>query len=762
MSANTLQSHVLGYPRIGANRELKYALERFWRDATTEVDLLNTAKELRRKHWQTQKDAGLSHVTTGDFSFYDQMLDTVGMLGAIPPRYRAENMSSELELYFQMARGDAKQNVPAMAMTKWFNTNYHYIVPELTRDLSFRLGSRKIIEETQEAVELGFQPKPVLVGPITFLALAQEDEGANRWNRLDEIVDIYCKVIQELRTVMPKGVDWIQIDEPILCTDISDEVRKAIVKTYERLNASANVKLLCTTYFGSIGDNLDVAFSLGCKGLHVDLVRGTEQLDVILEKLPKTMLLSAGVVDGRNIWRNDLTKSLETLRRIATKIGRDRLCVASSCSLLHSPVDLQSEQQMDSELKSWMAFSVQKCSEVSTLRQLLDGELEDDVLRENAEILQRRKTSSRVVDETVQKRVASLTPDMFRRHRTYSERKKTQDWLKLPLLPTTTIGSFPQTKTIREMRKKYKKGEIHTEQYEQFLRNTIQEVVRRQEEIGLDVLVHGESERNDMVEYFGEQLTGFCFTEKAWVQSYGSRCVKPPIIFGDVSRKQPMTVAWIQYAQSCTKKPLKGMLTGPVTILCWSFVRDDIPRADVCRQIGLAIRDEVVDLANAGVGIIQIDEAALREGLPLQRKDIESYLRWATDAFRLASSGVSDHVQIHSHMCYSQFNTIIHWIARMDADVVSIESSRSKMQLLESFQEFEYPNEIGPGVYDIHSPRIPTEEEIVELLKKALQYVPKERLWVNPDCGLKTRDWSEVTESLKNMVAAAKRLREEI
>jgi 5-methyltetrahydropteroyltriglutamate--homocysteine methyltransferase len=758
MSANSLQSHILGYPRIGSQRELKRAVESFWKGTLTENDLLHTANELKRKNWQTQKDAGLSHVATGDFSFYDHVLDTVMMLGAIPPRY--QTVQASLELYFHMARGDEKRNIPAMTMTKWFDTNYHYIVPEFTPNMPLGLQSQKFIDETAEAAKLGFLPKPVLLGPITFLSLAKDDEGANRWERTDEIAALYCTIIRELRTVMPAGADWIQIDEPILCTDISDEARNAFAKTYARLTAAApDIKLLLATYFGSASDNLELALSSGCAGLHVDLVRGAEQLDTVLEKLPKTMSLSAGVVEGRNIWRNDFTKSRATLRRIESKIGKERLIVASSCSLLHSPVDLASEQKLDAELKSWMAFAVQKCSEVSTLRKLLDNAMGDDVVEANAKIIASRKTSPRVVDSAVQKRVASMTPEMLKRKGSYAERKKAQDWLKLPLFPTTTIGSFPQTATIREFRQKYRKGEITATQYELFLQNTVKDVVHRQEELGLDVLVHGEAERNDMVEYFGEQLNGFCFTENAWVQSYGSRCVKPPIIFGDVSRKQPMTIQWIQYAQSCTSKPMKGMLTGPVTILCWSFVRDDIPRGDVCYQIGFAIRDEVIDLEKAGIGIIQIDEAALREGLPLRKKDAEQYLQWATDSFRLASSGVSDRIQIHSHMCYSQFNTIIRWIARMDADVISIESSRSKMQLLESFKEFEYPNEIGPGIYDIHSPRVPTQEEMIALLEKALQYVPKDRLWVNPDCGLKTRDWKEVMESLKNLVAAAKRLR---
>jgi 5-methyltetrahydropteroyltriglutamate--homocysteine methyltransferase len=759
MTVNALKTHCLGFPRIGSNRELKKLVESYWKGTIRQDELLAAADQLKQKHWQIQSDAGLSHVATGDFSFYDHILDTTIMLGAIPPRFLPHERSSETNLAFRMARGDSLQNIPAMQMMKWFDTNYHYIVPEISPGLSLSRRPCAVVRDTRMAADLGFSPKPVLPGPVTYLSLSKNDDGADRWKSLDQIVDIYLSVIQELSG----SANWIQLDEPILCTDLPDEARSAFQKTYSGLNAgSGKTKLLLATYYGTLDGNLDLALASGCAGLHVDLVRGGEQLETVAEKLPSEMMLSAGVIDGRNIWRTDLSNGLRKLWILQSKIGRERLAVASSCSLLHTPVDLENETKLDSELKSWMAFAVQKCSEIAVLSDLLDVKVTEKILEENARIIQGRKASSRVTDEAVQKRCAAISPEMLCRKGTYSERKKSQQSLNLPTLPTTTIGSFPQTAAIREFRQKFRKGEITETQYELFLQNTITDIVRKQEELGLDVLVHGEPERNDMVEYFGEQLNGFCFSENGWVQSYGNRYVKPPILFGDVSRKQPMTVPWITFAQSQTSKPVKGMLTGPVTILCWSFVRDDLPRAEVCRQIAFAIRDEVLDLEKAGVGIIQIDEAALREGLPLRKRDAENYLTWATDAFRLASSGVKDRTQIHSHMCYSEFNTIIRWIARMDADVVTIESSRSKMQLLEAFREFEYPNEIGPGVYDIHSPRVPSKEEMVELLKKALQYIPKERLWVNPDCGLKTRGWPETLESLKNLVAAAKELKHEI
>ncbi|MDR0392063.1 MAG: 5-methyltetrahydropteroyltriglutamate--homocysteine S-methyltransferase [Planctomycetaceae bacterium] len=756
-----LKTHCLGFPRIGSNRELKKITESYWKKIINLDELLAATEKLKLENWQIQKNAGLTHVATGDFSLYDHILDTTITLGAIPPRFTANcNMQkncSEIDLAFRMARGDTQQNIPAMQMMKWFNTNYHYIVPEFSSQSLLSRRPCNVVRDTKNASQLGFTPKPVLVGPITYLALSKSVDHSSCWRLLDQVTEIYQSILAELS----KYANWIQLDEPILCTDLSNETKNAFQKTYQKLNDNLkNSKILLTTYFGALEDNLDLALSSGCGGLHIDLVRGNSQLDAVAKKLPTEMILSAGVIDGRNIWRADLSSALKKLWQIQAEIGRERIVVASSCSLLHCPVDLNNETKIDNELKNWMAFSVQKCNEIALLSDLLDVKVSEKILEENAQIIQNRKTSPRVVDEIVQKRCASIQPEMFCRNDNYSERKKLQQDLNLPLLPTTTIGSFPQTNAIRETRRKFRNHEITETQYESFLQNTIIDIVRKQEELGLDVLVHGEPERNDMVEYFGEQLNGFCFSENGWVQSYGNRYVKPPIIFGDVSRKQPMTVSWIKFAQSQTSKLMKGMLTGPVTILCWSFVRDDISRAEVCRQIALAIRDEVVDLENAGIKIIQIDEAALREGLPLRKRDADDYLTWATDAFRLASSVASSRTQIHTHICYSEINTIIRWIARMDSDVVSIESSRSGMKLLEALQDFEYPNEIGLGVYDIHSPRIPSKDEIIELLKKTLQYIPKERLWINPDCGLKTREWIETLASLKNMVEAAQYLRE--
>ncbi|MDR1483853.1 MAG: 5-methyltetrahydropteroyltriglutamate--homocysteine S-methyltransferase [Planctomycetaceae bacterium] len=757
-TVNKLKTHCLGFPRIGANRELKKVTESYWKNLISLDELLVAAEDLKQKNWQTQKNAGLSHVATGDFSLYDHILDTTIMLGAIPNRFMLPKKGTEIDLAFRMARGDVQQNIPAMQMMKWFDTNYHYIVPEFSSQISLSRRPCNVIRDTKKAAQLGFSPKPVLVGPITYLALSKNLGNFDRWKLLDNVAEIYQSVLHELS----EFTNWIQLDEPILCTDLSNETKNAFQKTYQKLNNNLkNSKILLATYFGTLDDNLDLALTSGCGGLHIDLVRGNSQLDSVAKKLPTEMILSAGVVDGRNIWRTDLSSALAKLWKIQAEIGRDRVVTASSCSLIHCPVNLDNETKLDPELKNWLAFSVQKCDEIALLSDLLDGKVSEKILEENTQIIQKRKTSSRVVNELVQKRCASIQPEMLQRNGNFAERKKSQQTLNLPLLPTTTIGSFPQTNEIRETRRKFRNHEITESQYESFLQNIIVDIVRKQEELGLDVLVHGEPERNDMVEYFGEQLNGFCFSENGWVQSYGNRYVKPPIIFGDVSRKQPMTVSWIKFAQSQTSKLMKGMLTGPVTILCWSFVRDDLSRAEVCRQIALAIRDEVTDLENAGIKIIQIDEAALREGLPLRKRDADNYLTWATDAFRLASSGVNNCTQIHTHMCYSEFNTIIRWIARMDSDVVSIESSRSEMKLLDAFQEFEYPNEIGPGVYDIHSPRVPSKDEIIGLLQKALQYVPKERLWVNPDCGLKTREWNETLQSLKNMVEAAKFLRNE-
>ena len=750
-----MQTHILGFPRIGANRELKKTVESYWKGKISSSQLNTTAQELRKNHWQIQKDAGLSFITTGDFSFYDHILDTTLMLGIIPERFQQTD-KTDIDLYFKMARGDTANNLPAMEMTKWFNTNYHYIVPEVSAQTKPALCSEKVISETKEALSAGFNAKPVLVGPITFLSLCKSVDDSNVWDKLDEIVTIYLEVISQLSELCT----WIQIDEPILCTELQQEAKDAFVKTYQKLNGESQ-KLILTTYFDSIAENTDLAVNSGCAALHVDLVRGKEQSDSILSKIPDDMILSAGIVDGRNIWKNNFQNSLDLLKPLQNKLGNERLWISSSSSLLHTPVNLQNETKLDNQIKDWLAFAVQKCSEITILAKAIKNEDVKEELEANKKSQQSRKESSLVNNAQVQTSCNNIVPEMLQRNNPYQKRKESQAWLKLPEFPTTTIGSFPQTDQIRKNRRLFKQNKISQNEYSSFLRKEISSVIHKQEDLGLDVLVHGEPERNDMVEYFGEQLSGFCFTQNGWVQSYGSRCVKPPVIFGDISRPKPMTVDWITYAQSNTDKPLKGMLTGPVTILCWSFVRDDLPRREVCKQIALAIREEVKDLESAGIKIIQIDEAALSEGMPVKEKDRAEYLKWAVECFRLATTVAEDSTQIHTHMCYSEFNRIIRSIAEMDADVISIESSRSRMELLDSFRDFEYPNEIGPGIWDIHSPRVPTTEEIVELLKKACNYIPKERLWVNPDCGLKTRKWEETSASIKNMVKAAHIMRKE-
>lgn len=754
-----METHVLGFPRIGAKRELKHALEKYWKAEIAESELIRTATKLKLRHWADQDNQGLSLITVGDFSLYDQVLDTIAMLGAVPKRFKWQGDSVDWTTYFCMARGNAEANLPAMEMTKWFDTNYHYIVPEFSESLEIKLASTKILDDVKLAKRIGYRSKPVLVGPLTFLCLSKETDTCNRWSFLDDIVSVY----EQLLNLLGEQCEWIQIDEPILCTDLCQEAIEAFPGVYKRLNkASGDAKLMLATYFGPLRENLELATSLDCDALHVDLVRAEEQLKEVLDYLPEETILSAGIVDGRNVWKNDLEHSIDVLKPAMQKLGHERLMVGSSCSLLHSPVDLEQETELPDELKNWMAFAIQKCEEVVTIRDALCGENVAEKLAANRQAIQHRRESPLCVNQEVRQRAASVNSEMLQRNRTYAERKTIQrEHYKPPLFPTTTIGSFPQTKEIRQKRRQYQTGNLTKEEYEAFLRSEIQNAIQIQEELGLDILVHGEPERNDMVEYFGRQLAGFCFTQNGWVQSYGSRCVKPPIIYGDVSRPEAMTVEWIRYAQSLTKRPMKGMLTGPVTILCWSFVRDDLPRSEVCKQIALAIRDEVMDLQKANIRLIQIDEAALREGMPLRECDANDYLRWAVDCFRLTASGVDDATQIHTHMCYSEFNKIIESIAEMDADVISIEASRSNMELLSAFQHFEYPNEIGPGVYDIHSPRVPSVEEIFKLLQAALKVVPVERLWINPDCGLKTRQWPETRQALQNMVEAAKLLRKE-
>jgi 5-methyltetrahydropteroyltriglutamate--homocysteine methyltransferase len=747
---------------MGPHRELKKALERFWASEMDEKTLQDEAARIRTGHWKTQSDAGIDIIPSGDFSFYDHVLDTAAMVGAIPPRYGAGGDLLPLPVYFAMARGTQARgrDVPALEMTKWFDTNYHYIVPELSADQRFRFAFPKAVDQFEEAAAAGISARPVLLGPVTFLSLAKSAEGSrDPLSLLDGILPVYKEVLERLART---GASWVQIDEPLLVTDLSDEARKAFKHAYAHL-ASSGMKLMLTTYFGDLQENLDLALKLPVSGLHVDLVRGPRQGAEILRMKPAEMVISLGLIDGRNIWRADLQEAVKTARPFVDAFGSDRVIVAPSCSLLHCPEDLAAETVLDEDLRGWLAFARQKLDELVIVARALN-EGTDSVapeLEESARRRTSRRTSPRIHAPRVQERLASLTPQMARRARPYAARRAAQSAsISLPLFPTTTIGSFPQTQKVRATRAERRAGTITEAQYEKLIEQEIERTVRRQEDMGLDVLVHGEFERNDMVEYFGEMLSGFAFTRNGWVQSYGSRCVKPPIIFGDVERPNPMTVRWSAYAQSLTKKPMKGMLTGPVTILAWSFVRDDQPRSLTCRQIALAIRDEVRDLEASGIRMIQIDEPALREGLPLRTDDRKEYLDWAVESFRIASSGVKDTTQIHTHMCYSEFNDIVASIAAMDADVLSVESARSRMELLGAFRVFHYPNEIGPGVYDIHSPRVPSSEEMLDLLEKALAVLKPEQLWVNPDCGLKTRQWKETEPSLAAMVKAAKTLRE--
>ncbi len=748
----------LGFPRIGVRRELKFALESYWKGVSGIEDLQATAAELRRRHWDLQRDKGIAVIPSNDFSLYDHMLDTSIMLGAVPERFQALKAGNLLDLYFACARGTA--DAQAMEMTKWFDTNYHYIVPEFSRGQSFSLFWKKPVEDYLEARALGIETRPVLVGPLTWLSLGKSrEDGFAPLDLLDAVLPVYAELLTILKTV---GADWVQIDEPILALDLDARQREGFVQAYRLLGAVAP-KIMLTSYFGGLQDNLELAARLPVAGLHIDLVRAPDQLDDVLEALmgsPK--ILSLGLVDGRNVWRSNLADKLDLARRATDRLGSEHLQIAPSCSLLHSPVDLAEETRLDDELTSWLAFATQKLDEVAVLSAAVDGEDSKSAaaFAASATATATRARSSRTVNPSVRERASAVTAADLERHAPYPERRALHDArFGLPVFPTTTIGSFPQTQDVRKARAAHKRGEMDDAAYEAFLKDKTKECVRIQEELGLDVLVHGEFERNDMVEYFGEQLDGFAFTRNGWVQSYGSRCVKPPIIYGDVQRAQPMTVFWSQFAQSLTDRPMKGMLTGPVTILQWSFVRDDQPRSETCRQIGLAMRDEVVDLEAAGIGMIQIDEPALREGLPLRKADWPAYLDWAVDCFRLAASGVRDDTQIHTHMCYAEFNDIMPSIAALDADVISIETSRSQMELLSVFGEFSYPNEIGPGVWDIHSPRVPSREEMLTLMNKAKQVIPANRLWVNPDCGLKTRGWEEVKASLANLVATARALR---
>ncbi|MCK8495090.1 5-methyltetrahydropteroyltriglutamate--homocysteine S-methyltransferase [Spirosoma sp. RP8] len=755
----------LGYPRIGGQRQLKKASEQYWAGKIDLTELNRVAQTIKEENWQTQLGAGIDLIPCNDFSFYDQTLDTSLLLGVIPPRYRpvlsevAHNQ--EIDLYFAMARGYQKDglDITAMEMTKWLDTNYHYIVPEFTADQEFRIFNEHVFTEYTNARQLlGQKAKPVLVGPVSYLLLGKEkQEGFDRIELINKLVPIYVEIINRLGQL---GAEWIQLDEPYLALDLSKKEKEAFEFAYRQIASQvSDVKLMVATYFDALLDNTALAVSLPIMALHVDLVRAPEQLDEVLALTPDPLILSLGIVDGRNVWKNDYEKSLKLIDKAVEKLGKNRVIISPSCSLLHSPIDLDGETALDPEIKNWMAFAKQKLNEVRELGQIVDGN--QTLLEANKKAIQSRHASHKVHKQPVKDRVAAITD--AQRTSAFPVRQQIQrERFNLPAFPTTTIGSFPQTDEIRQLRANLKKGELTVEQYEQSIEQATIDAIRWQEAIGIDVLVHGEFERNDMVEYFGEQLEGFLFTKNGWVQSYGSRCVKPPVIFGDVSRPNDMTVRWSQFAAAQTDKPMKGMLTGPVTILQWSFVRDDQPREVTTNQIALAIHDEVQALEAAGIGIIQIDEAAIREGLPLRKAKRPYYLNWAVKAFRITASGVDDQTQIHTHMCYSEFNDIIEHIAAMDADVITIETSRSQMELLHAFAHFDYPNEIGPGVYDIHSPRVPSTEEMTTLLSKAADLLPAHNLWVNPDCGLKTRKWPETREALTNMVAAAKLAREQI
>jgi 5-methyltetrahydropteroyltriglutamate--homocysteine methyltransferase len=735
----------LGFPRIGVRREWKFALEAYWRGDSDAAELAATARTLRQRHWQLQRDAGADVVPCNDFSYYDHVLDTAWLVDAIPARYRALADRDPVAGYFALARGAQRDGVdlPALEMTKWFDTNYHYLVPELDATQTFRLRGDKPVAEFLEAREAGFEARPVLLGPVSFLRLAKSVDGSEPLAHLDALVAVYAQLLTRLAEA---GADWVQIDEPCLVLDLDAKTRDAYLRAYEKLSQTTQKpRLLLATYFGALGDNRDLALSLPVDGLHVDLVRAPEQLNAVLERLPPARVLSLGLVDGRNIWRGDLDAALTAARRAAQTIGSERLQLAPSCSLLHVPIDAELETALAPTVAAWLAFARQKLAELRVVADALAGDAAADAVLANARTVRARRASAQLP-------ATRATP--------HSQRRIVQQQrLQLPAFPTTTIGSFPQTADVRVARARHRAGKLSDADYDAFLAAQTEDCVRLQETLGLDVLVHGEFERNDMVEYFGEQLAGFAFTRNGWVQSYGSRCVKPPIIYGDVHRAAPMTVRWSHYAQSLTDRPMKGMLTGPVTVLQWSFVRDDQPRATTCRQIALALRDEVNDLEAAGIAVIQIDEPALREGLPLRRGDWQHYLDWAVACFRLTASGVADATQIHTHMCYSEFNDIMPAIAAMDADVISIETSRSRMELLDAFVRFAYPNEIGPGVYDIHSPRVPDTQEMLVLLRKAIAVLPSEQLWINPDCGLKTRGWPETRRALEAMVAAARVLR---
>ena len=747
----------IGYPRIGPKRELKVALENFWKSDISEAELQTVAKDLRSKNWQTQKENGVDLISSNDFSFYDQVLDTICLLGAIPKRYKWDGKEVSLKTYFAMARGSqtSELDVPALEMTKWFDTNYHYLVPELSKDQAFKLSTNKPFEEFKEAKKFGFNTKPIILGPLSFLLLAKGLDGFKTINLLDKILPVYKEIIKKLSEL---GAEWIQIDEPILVKDLDSQVVSQIKNTFNELKkSSGSSKILVATYFEDLNDEVkNEIFESNIDAVHLDLVRGNRNKSYVKNSKKQ---LSLGLIDGRNVWKADLKEKIEFIKNNTS----GDIIIASSCPLLHTPYDLDLEQKVPQEIKRWLSFSKQKLQELNIIKNFINNNTHQTELKKNTDDVQDRKTSKLIHDNAVKDRIKIINKSITDRKSSYTLRAKVQkDIFSLPKYPTTTIGSFPQTSDVRQARAKFKRGEIDEKSYDKFLEEKTIDAIRKQEKIGLDVIVHGEFERNDMVEYFGEQLKGFTFTSSGFVQSYGSRCVKPPIIYGNVSRPKPMTVRWSKFAQDQTKQIVKGMLTGPITILQWSFVRDDQPRKNTAQEIAFAIRDEVQDLEKNGIRMIQIDEPALREGLPLKKKDWKEYLEWSVDCFKISSGVVKDETQIHTHMCYAEFEDIINSIAALDADVISIETSRSRMELLTTFEKFKYPNEVGPGVYDIHSPRVPTKDEMKELIKKASKLIDSKRVWVNPDCGLKTRGWSETTAALEKMVEAAKELRNEI
>ncbi len=759
-----MQIHNLGFPRIGAKRELKFSLEKYWRGELTQADFLAECKDRRQQNWKIQHDAGIECLPVGDFAHYDHVLNTTLLLGLAPSRFtqhthsESDRQNNVVDLEFRIGRGQAPTGCQCAAsdMTKWFNTNYHYIVPELSAGLlanNSAINTDNLLNQFNEAQAITDNRKAVLLGPITYLYLSVTGHE----NKLDLLPALLTRYQAVLSTLSDAGVNWLQLDEPALGLELDNEWQQAFTQAYQQLN-KGNLKILLTSYFASIDHHIDLLKDLPFDGLHIDTVAEKTDVNVIIEKLPNDWIISLGVINGRNVWKTDLVSVYQKLQPLYRKLG-ERLWLAPSCSLLHSPVDLNQESKLDEEFTSWLAFAKQKCQELSLLKAALITANSDEIILYSGPALA-RCVSKRIHNSEVQTRVSALSSSDFARNESFDARKVAQQTsLNLPLLPTTTIGSFPQTGDIRQTRAKWRRNEITEKEYTELIQAEIRATIERQEKIGLDVLVHGEAERNDMVEYFGELLDGVAFTQFAWVQSYGSRCVKPPIIFGDISRKKPMTVEWARFAQSLTDKPVKGMLTGPVTILCWSFVRDDLSREKVANQIALAISDEVVDLIDNGIEIIQIDEPAIREGMPVKQSQWQNYLDWATASFCLSAAKAPATTQIHSHMCYSEFNDILPAIIALDADVLTVETSRSNMSLLDAFDNQAYPNDLGPGVYDIHSPNVPEVDWMVGLLEKAQKHIPVERLWVNPDCGLKTRGWEETKLALENMVIAAKKLR---